>query len=286
MNIIVNRKMSIMLLALMVQLSVHGITELQAKIGTLLAGIAGGCIVSGYEDNRITSGAFLGSSALAYKWLEKYTARAQLSSINLELDKINEQGYGNCWVPKSEEIKPFEMHKHLFSPENLNPAISGNEYENFIILIKTRSYGNAEHSLAVAYEKVKALYPIIEKSAPLLKSMHNDAQADGLSQLLQETNNRCVHYLNDLAKVDLWIKQYPGFADQSAKYQQWKRDNEQLAINQQTADAKKKMADAAAVAAQAKVREAQAKEKEANAAKSYTRLQWLKAIWSWLFGKK
>jgi len=222
---------------------------------------------------------------LAYKCLGKYTPSAKLKMINLELDKIRQQGYGTCWIPKGEELKPFENYEHMFAPANLKPS-SVEEYENMIISIKTRSYGNGEYSLPIAYEKLKMLYPIIEQSVDKLQSMQSDAQADGLSQLMQETGNRCTNYFNDMTKLDLWIKEYPGFATQNEKYQQSKEKSEQLKINQQAADAKTKMADASVVAAQAKVAIAEAEQKKAGAVKSLTRLEWLKALVLWLFWRK
>lgn len=284
MFIIAQTKKSVVLLAMMMQMSVYGITESQAKVVTVVAGVVTGAAFGNSGNPLIIGGAGLGSGGLVYNFLQKYTTKAQLAHINSELGKIKDQGYGSCWLGEGAELKPFQEHEEFFN--QLKPVNGDDKYEAFILNVKKCSRGNAQYSLAVAYEQLVSLYPVIDKSLSVLQRIQGGAQADDLMERWIETVNRCENYFKELETADLWIKEHSSFAKENKGYQKLKTQSEQLKINQQIAEAESKKAAAAVAAAQAKMKQAQAEQKKANAAQSYTRLQWLKALWSWLFGKK
>lgn len=211
MFIIAQRKKSVVLLAMMIQMPAYGITEFQAKIGTALAGtltLAGAAVISDGENLGLIGLTGAGVGALAHRYLMSCTPKARLKHINLELDKITAQGYGNCWIPEGDELKPFVQHEALFKSDELKPRLGQKDYEDLIFQIRKDSIGNAEHSLAVAYEEMIPLHAVISTCDSLLKSIQNDADADSLSHLWDATYNRCENYSHELKTVDMWIREH------------------------------------------------------------------------------
>src|SRR5689334_9308284 len=91
------KKMSAVLLVAILHIPAYGITDVQAAIGSLFAGLASACIVKNSDDPRVITSAFLGIAGVSYYFARKHTPQVQLPSAKTIFDNLTNNILANSY---------------------------------------------------------------------------------------------------------------------------------------------------------------------------------------------